>query len=450
MINSIKKLSLSSILLLLVSCTVVLPPMNQKVTQQFRDKPPQTHHWQETNNQTLLILTFSGGGTRAAAFSYGVLKGLQNSRIIKKGGPVPLLSEVDLISSVSGGSFTAAYYGLFGEQIFSDYENRFLKHPIQSELIHRWLSPKSWGKLGSDFFNRSDLAAEYYNQQIFQNKNFSDMRKDMPLIIINSTDISAGMPFSFIPSNMNWICSDLGSYPVSRAVAASSAVPGLFSPIALKNFSGCDTQQQTYQHHFFKTSQQLTTSDKNKYQNKNRYPYLHLVDGGISDNLGIRPILNIMTTQNNNFLQFLNKYQLNHIKNVAIIVVNAADDISPQIAQTAQEPSLEETIGAVTTLQSHRYNADTLRLLAENIKVWEKQTQSVRCSSQKTRNCSKITFHIIELNLKQLPKTLAEQASLYKTSLELPEKQVDTLIYAGQYLLNHSKSYLKFIEKLNQ
>ncbi|PIE46592.1 MAG: patatin, partial [Gammaproteobacteria bacterium] len=75
--------------------------MNQKVTQQFRDKPPQTHHWQETNNQTLLILTFSGGGTRAAAFSYGVLKGLQNSRIIKKGGPVPLLSEVDLISSVS-------------------------------------------------------------------------------------------------------------------------------------------------------------------------------------------------------------------------------------------------------------------------------------------------------------------------------------------------------------
>ncbi|PID33624.1 MAG: hypothetical protein CR955_01625, partial [Thiotrichales bacterium] len=213
MINSIKKLSLSSILLLLVSCTAVLPPMNQQVTQQFKDKPPQIHHWQKANNQTLLILTFSGGGTRAAAFSYGVLKGLRDSRIMRKGEPIPLLSEVDLISSVSGGSFTAAYYGLFGKQIFSDYESRFLKHPIQSELIHRWLSPKSWGKLGSNFFNRSDLAAEYYSQQIFQNKNFSDMREDMPLIIINSTDISAGMPFSFIPSNMNWICSDLGSYP---------------------------------------------------------------------------------------------------------------------------------------------------------------------------------------------------------------------------------------------
>ena len=74
----------------------------------------------------LLLLAFSGGGTRAAAFSYGVLQELRDT-VYGPNGSMRLLDEVDGISSVSGGSFTAAYYGLFGDQLFEDYEQTFLK-----------------------------------------------------------------------------------------------------------------------------------------------------------------------------------------------------------------------------------------------------------------------------------------------------------------------------------
>ena len=116
----------------------------------------------EKSDELLLILTFSGGGTRAAALSYGVLEALADTRITISGKPRRLLDEVDVISSVSGGSFTSAYYGLFGDRIFKDFESRFLKRDVEEELALRLISPRSWPKLASSYYARSDLAADYF------------------------------------------------------------------------------------------------------------------------------------------------------------------------------------------------------------------------------------------------------------------------------------------------
>lgn len=64
------------------------------------------------------MLAFSGGGTRAEALAYGVLEELRDTEVLIDGKPRRLLDEIDLISSVSGGSFTSAYYGLHGDRIF--------------------------------------------------------------------------------------------------------------------------------------------------------------------------------------------------------------------------------------------------------------------------------------------------------------------------------------------
>src|SRR5512139_2977455 len=82
------------------------------------------------SDELLLYLTFSGGGTRAAAFSYGVLEELRKTEVTIHGKKRRLLDEVDVISSVSGGSFASGYYGLFGEKIFEDFEGKFLKKNI--------------------------------------------------------------------------------------------------------------------------------------------------------------------------------------------------------------------------------------------------------------------------------------------------------------------------------
>ena len=166
-----------------------------------------------------MILTFSGGGTRAAALSYGVLEELRDTPVTINNKQRRLLDEVDLISSVSGGSFTSAYYGLFGDRIFKDYEKKFLKKRVQTELLRLSLfSPRAWIRLAPALFERSDLAAEYYHRSIFRKKTFADMRKDSPRIVINATDLSLGRGFAFTDYHFSWICSDLNSYPIGLSL----------------------------------------------------------------------------------------------------------------------------------------------------------------------------------------------------------------------------------------
>lgn len=129
------------------------------------------------NSESLfVILTFSGGGTRAAALSYGVMEKLRNTTIQWEGRERRLLDEVDVISSVSGGSFTAAYYGLFRDELFDPerFEKVFLYRNIQGELIASLFNPINWFRLASPTFGRIELAAELYNREIFKDKTFGD------------------------------------------------------------------------------------------------------------------------------------------------------------------------------------------------------------------------------------------------------------------------------------
>ncbi|MGO9612803.1 MAG: patatin-like phospholipase family protein [Dissulfurispiraceae bacterium] len=113
--------------LIMVGCAHY--PMNQPITQVDPDSGYRGKTMGVPGNsaELLLYLTFSGGGTRAAAFSYGVLEELRATEVTLDGKKRRLIDEVDAISAVSGGSFTAGYYGLFGECIFEDFESKFLK-----------------------------------------------------------------------------------------------------------------------------------------------------------------------------------------------------------------------------------------------------------------------------------------------------------------------------------
>src|SRR5438046_10065156 len=111
--------------------------LNSGYTFQTRQK-----HFKSQDN--LVILAFSGGGTRAAAFSYGVLEFLRRTEVVAPNGTkVRLLDAVDVITGVSRCSFTALAYGLYGDKLFSDYEQRFLKRDVQGELIARAPNPGS-------------------------------------------------------------------------------------------------------------------------------------------------------------------------------------------------------------------------------------------------------------------------------------------------------------------
>jgi len=186
-----------------------------------------------------IALSFSGGGTRAAALSYGILQELRDTQIDSADSRIRVLDDVDTISSVSGGSFTAAYYGLFGDKIFDDYESVFLRQSVQGTLIRQLLNPLYWWRSAFTGFDRTEMAVEYYDQAIFKGKTFADIRIDKgPFIEINATDLSSGTRFSFTQGMFDVICSDLSTFSVARAVTASSAVPVAFPPIVLQNHAG--------------------------------------------------------------------------------------------------------------------------------------------------------------------------------------------------------------------
>src|SRR5262245_59236567 len=88
--------------------------------------------------EDITVLAFPDGGTRAEAFSYGVLEVLRSTEV---SGPNSqrrrLLDLVDAITGVSGGSFTALAYGLYGDRLFAEYEHRFLKRNVEGELLAR-------------------------------------------------------------------------------------------------------------------------------------------------------------------------------------------------------------------------------------------------------------------------------------------------------------------------
>ena len=245
-----------------------------------------------------IAVTFSGGGTRAAAFAYGVLAALRDIEVEFDGGRRRLINEIDVISSVSAGSLTAAYFGLHGLAIFDSFPERFLYRNVQGALTRRFLAPWSWVRLASRTFGRGDIMAEYFDELIFEGKTYADLlNTDSPAIIVNATDIDAGAQFSFDQDQFDLLCSDLGSFPIARAVAASSAVPLALSPLTLVNYPShqCGYQPPDW------AATELANDEvsSRRYQEGRRIRhyaqhderrFVHLVDGGISDNLGLRAL----------------------------------------------------------------------------------------------------------------------------------------------------------------
>ena len=178
----------------------------------------------ENNSDELFVMvSLSGGGTRATALDYGVLAHLDEIGI--GSGDRSLLDEVDLIASSSAASLAAAYFGLFGQERFlRSFRDEVLYRKLEGALKRRFLTPWQWPRMWSSRFSRSDLAAEYIDRQIFEEKTYADMPRKRPFVLINATDLSLGALFSFSQGQFDLLCSNLDGVSVGRAVTASMAL----------------------------------------------------------------------------------------------------------------------------------------------------------------------------------------------------------------------------------
>src|SRR5262249_34039438 len=122
------------------------------------------------------------------------------------------------------------------------------------------------------------------------------LARGRPVIAVSSTDLNYGTPFLFTQEFFDVLCSDLKPFPVARAVAASNGFPGLFSAITLTNHAAdCGGRKPSWLRRLPEAERhnplsrlgvQANLIERSLDPNKTRY--VHLVDGGVSDNLGLR------------------------------------------------------------------------------------------------------------------------------------------------------------------
>jgi NTE family protein len=430
---------------LVCGCGSIYPPVNEpiSVVDEVGGYRATTPGQSQVRGDHFIVLAFSGGGTRASALSYGVMQELRDTTIARGGKKIGLLNEVDTISSVSGGSFTAAYYGVFGDRLFEDFEPDFLRQNVQSTLFRRLFRPSHWLKSIFSGFDRTEMAVDYYDQTIFKGATFADIpRENHPFILINATDLGNGQRFEFTQRAFDLLCSDIGSFPIARAVTASSAVPVVFPPVPLKNHAAeCDLEaiKERARSRLGETQtleQQRLIESYKRYRDSVAHPYIHLVDGGISDNLGLRVVIEKLDLYGKSINERL---LTDPPSSILVILVNAETNPDRLIGKTAAKPSVRATVDAMSSTQISRYNIETRTNLKRKLESLQKESRAGGVGTQVY--FSEVRFSSIQ---DQRAKSFFNNLP---TTLELDDSEIDTLIASARYLLRREPEFQRFLRQ---
>ena len=403
------------------------------------------------DDDLMVTLFFSGGGTRAASLSYGVLKELASTRVATPTRNYRLLDKVRVISAVSGGSFTAAYYCLYHDRIFSEFEDRFLKRNITAALLGEGLNPLHWPELLSPYYGRSDLAAEFYDKILFHGATFGDLGQDggHPRLILNATDMANGEQFPFVPEHFELIGSDLKSYRISRAIAAASAFPLLLSPITLKNYRGepgvvdpdmppreaigDDSRRNKLVHNVFRS-----------YGDYDNNPYIHLVDGGTSDNLGLEALIDADLEFGGMERLIEQTLHTGPPRRFVMIVVNASVHHSIHLSLPEAVPGIASELGRLADEFGEHNDAEFFDLLKIALNRWKKQS----AAGSKSPGVQP-EYYLISVDFDQLHgKTDGPFFFSLPTNFHLPSSTVDRVVEAGESLLRDSPEFQRLLSDL--
>jgi NTE family protein len=412
-------------------------------------------------DRTFVVLTFSGGGTRAAALSYGVLEKMR--AIGLPGTSKTLLDEVDVVSTISGGSFTGAYYALFGDRIFADFKSRFLNRDIEGELTAKLFNPVNWLRLASPYYSRIDLAAELYDETIFDSRKFEALaqKKKRPFLIIGATDLYNGARFEFTGDRFRYLGSNLNTYPIARAVAASSAFPFLLSPISLFNYplpgasKKTDEDELAPDNYWLNKRRYYASENKTIYDNTKDFPYIHLMDGGLADNLGLRAIYDL-------YVRSGIRARINNgtISRFLVIVVNAKTDNPQTIQKDESPPGLGTVAYKTATISMDNYSFETVEAFRELLEERARTQRSINdCQKLLDAHAAdgykitplaggKMKLYMIDLAFDNLSSQ--EEKTYFKslpTSFSLTEDQVNKLIEVGGRLLIDHPEFKKFMDE---
>lgn len=426
-----------------------LPPEEQNLPVRKSERDP----------TMLVAITLSGGGARAAAFGFGVLTAMQETRYHWNGAETTLLDVTDVVSGVSGGSIVAAYLAAHGIDGLPRFEQEFLRDNFQNSLITQALRPGNLADLTSPWLGRSHLLARRLDD-LYKGMTFGDVvrRPRHPQLFITATDMSLGAGFEFTWEQFALICSDLRSVPLSFAVASSSAVPLLLSPMTLRNYADrCPPRQlppraaagaagapADYRARLYRAHELSYTDAKSK-------PYIHLVDGGLADNLGVQRLLD-RALAGGGLRQTFSEVGIPPatIRKLVLITVNAERDPSERIEMSDRVPNMAQVVDALLFGSGARATRETQEFLRDITRQWRQALASGGATGTDAF-APDAEIHVIPVNLRDAPDDVARRRLLQvPTAFSITQDEVTDLITAGGSVLRNAPEFRELLQSLEQ
>jgi NTE family protein len=448
----------SCVVALVGGCTSVYnTPLNQPLTGVV-DAPSLGSEIPVSSDEVMVSLAFSGGGTRAAAFSFGVLKEIEATRIRDRGKTVSLLDRVDFVSGVSGGSVLAAYYGLRKREALSDFRERFLLRNAEESLNTR-VSLLNLGRAIGGGLNDATHLPRWLDDNLYGGAKFSDFRTSQrPRIWINASDIFNRTPFVFGSVAFDAMCSDLMNYPISEAVAASAAVPVLFAPIVLETFPGrCQTKLPPWiaRARADRNAQPLL---RDFAQAINSYHtgsvrYVKLLDGGLVDNFGLSGF-SIALLSSTRPHEPMTAQQAARIRRIVFLVVDSGRGPSGDWSQQLPGPTGVELVMATADTATEASTRASFTAFVALINDWVGRVRRWRCGLSEAERqrlavganwrCSDVNVFVERVGFDQFDASRAAALNAIPTRFQLPPESVDLLIDAGGEAVRKNPIYQNF------
>jgi NTE family protein len=262
----------------------------------------------------------------------------------------------------------------------------------------------------------------------------------------------------------NLLCSDLNAVRLSRAAAASSAVPVVLSPVTINNYGGtCNYAAPPWVQLFAQSTNPPRPAarairelkDAEPYADGLHHPYIHLVDGGVADNVGMRGVLDALE-----FLEALNDAgqptPLDHVKRIIVFVVNSLSSPPTNWDESESPPGTVDILLKATGVPIDHYSYEAVELLKDISARWNKDRETRRlaaCSaSNGTPLCAAIRvpqaeIYTIDVSFAALPDAKErEYLNLQPTSFVLPPEAVDRLRAAAGTIIEASPEFQRLLK----
>lgn len=412
---------------------------------------------------TVIGVAFSGGGMRASAFSYGVLNELDRYEMATDQGRRRMTDMVDLVSGVSGGSVTAAYFGLRGREGLPTFRSRFLEQNAEQGFDTDVSLANVLRIVEDGGVNDRSKFPRWLDDNLFDGATYADLfARKRPLVWIAASDIYSRVPFVFEPITFSTLCSDLSKVRLSEAVAASAAVPGLFIPMNVENFgASCGGRVPMFQQRSLTDANAPATlraasAAMIRYRNDpEKFRYVKLLDGGLTDNFGIHSLALARTNRDRPYMP-MTAEQAVRVKRFLFLVVDAGRGPAGNWPQHLASPSGMELAGIVTDVAIDSGVYKGYDYFTTIMRDWQDDLRRWRCSLSNDEvmklrgtlagwNCSEVTFTVGRVSFEDAGADLKPKLDLVPTRFKLDPATLDTVIGAGEAALRNNAVFRSFI-----